>query len=166
MKLLVFLTLAFAALIDGKTYEVYDNEDFHSALKSANPGDTIHLNDGHYNGQFESSRSGSSSAPITLKGSKSAVISSSNYGIYIKGDYWHLEGFKVSDAKKGIILEGASHCVLDNIEVTKIHEEGIHFRQSSQHNILRNSHVHDTGTVTPGYGEGVYIGQAVTKIKS
>ena len=161
MKLVIVLALPFVLSIDCKTIEVSSASELSSALKSVSAGDTIHMHDGKYHGTFEATKSGSSDSPITLTGSKSAVISGSNYGFWLKGDHWVLKGFSVSGAKKGIVLEGASNCVLDSLDVGNIEEEGIHFRTSSAHNILRNSQVHNTGTGTPGFGEGVYIGQAV-----
>ncbi|CAG2118171.1 unnamed protein product, partial [Medioppia subpectinata] len=73
-------------------------------------------------------------------------------------------GFTVSDSLKGIVLEGASHNVIDNVEVKNIKQEGVHFRWGSSDNVLKNSKIHLTGRGTKkdqGFGEGVYIGQAV-----
>lgn len=163
MKFSIVLALTFALTIDCKTIEVSSASELDSALKSVSAGDTIHLHDGKYHGTFESTKSGSEGSPITLTGSKSAVLSGSNYGFWLKGSHWVLKGFSVSGAKKGIVLEGASHCVLDGLDVGNIEQEGIHFRTSSADNILQNSKVHNTGTGTPGFGEGVYIGQAVSR---
>lgn len=162
MKLAITLFLSAVLAIDCKTIEVSSASELQSALHSVNAGDTIHLHDGNYHGTFEATKSGTDDDPITLTGSKKAVLSGSNYGFWLKGSHWVLKGFSVSNAKKGIVLEGASHFILDNLDVGNIKQEGIHFRKSSALNILRNSHVHNTGTETPGFGEGVYIGQAVS----
>ena len=162
MEFTIICFLGLILSINCKTIEVSSAQQLVTALGEVSAGDTIHLHDGQYHGHFESSKSGNSGSSITLTGSKSAVLSGANYGFWLKGSHWVLKGFSVSGAKKGIVLEGASHCILDGLDVGNIEEEGIHFRKSSADNILRNSHVHNTGTTTPGFGEGVYIGQAVS----
>ncbi|CAG2120003.1 unnamed protein product [Medioppia subpectinata] len=44
-------------------------------------------------------------------------------------------------------------------------QEGVHFRYGSSDNTIQNSYIHHTGrgtTKDQGYGEGVYLGQAVS----
>jgi len=134
------------------------------ALERAAAGDRIELADGTYSGQFTATASGTASHPIALCGAGASVLSggniSSGYGFSLKGSHWVLSGFKVTKSGKGIVLDAANHNVMDNLEVYDIGEEGIHFRTFSSDNILRNSHIHDTGRDQPGYGEGVYIGSA------
>ena len=87
----------------------------------------------------------------------------SGYGLWLfNAPYWNLDGFTVSDSKKGIIVDNSPHAVIDGVTVTRTDEEGIHFRRSSSDSVVRNSTVTDTGLVQPGYGEAVYIGSAVS----
>ncbi|CAG2180373.1 unnamed protein product, partial [Oppiella nova] len=79
-----------------------------------------------------------------------------------QADYWVLQGFTVANSKKGIVLDGASNNILEDLEVHDIQQEGIHFRKNSADNILRKSYIHTTGLGDPGFGEGVYIGSAVS----
>ncbi|XP_054157496.1 uncharacterized protein LOC128955840 [Oppia nitens] len=167
MKLLIISSLMTICLLslnaDCKTHEVSNAGQLSSALSSAEPGDSVHLHDGSYHGSFVITRSGSQSAPITLTGSRQAVLSGTKYGLWLKADHWQLKGFTVANSPKGIVLERASHNLLDNLEVHNIKQEGIHLRTSSSDNTLQNSYVHHTGrgdTTDQGYGEGVYIGQA------
>jgi len=146
-----------------KTINVSSASELNDAFSSAAPGDTIHMADGKYHGSFEPTKSGTSSAPITLTGSKGAVISGTKYGFWLKGSHWVLKGFTVADSPKGIVLEGASNNILEDLEVQNIKQEGIHLRASSADNIVRDSYVHHTGRgddTDKGFGEGVYIGQA------
>jgi len=162
MKLII--VLCFVVSVSCKTIEVSDASELSKALSSVSPGDTIHMSDGSYKGSFEPTTSGTESKPITLSGSKKAIISGSKYGFWLKASNWVLKGFAVSDSPKGIVVEGGSNNILDGLEVYNIKQEGIHFRYNSADNILRNSYIHHTGqgsTKDQGFGEGVYIGQAV-----
>lgn len=137
-----------------------------TALAKAKPGMLIQLANGTYKGNFVASTSGSAKLPIALCGGASAVIQSSGgYGVHLQGNYWVLSGFTVTGAEKGIVLDGASNNVLTGLTVTKIEQEGVHFRAASSHNVLRSSHVSYTGQKSPGFGEGVYIGSAESNWK-
>ena len=60
------------------------------------------------------------------------------------------------------MCDEANYNVIDSVTVYNIGEEGIHFRQFSTHNILQNSNISNTGLKTADYGEGVYMGTAVS----
>ncbi|CAG2114970.1 unnamed protein product [Medioppia subpectinata] len=164
MKFALIITLSCIAIYGNcKIIKVCNGDQLHSALSSAAPGDTIRLHDGNYHGSFETNISGTASAPIRLTGSKHAIITGIKYGFWLKADHWVLMGFTVADSQKGIVLEGASHNLIDNVEVHNVTQEGIHFRWGSTDNTLQHSYIHHTGRGTikdQGYGEGVYIGQA------
>ncbi len=141
-----------------------------SALSGAQPGDTIVLASGTYTDNFTVSASGTSSSPIIIQSASStskAILSGggtgSGYALYITGDYIQVKNLKITNAKKGIMLDNANHGLIDGTEVYNIGEEGIHYRDGSSNNILQNSSVHDTGMVTADYGEGVYVGSDVGK---
>jgi hypothetical protein len=148
------------------TVSVDTPDALRAALASAVPGTVIDLADGEY--QFKprlvASASGTKAAPITLRGSRGAVIRTKNasgdYGLHITGDYWRVEGITVAHATKGIVLDGSVGTVLDGVEVYDIGDEAIHFRTCSSDGVLRNSYVHDTGVNSAQYGEGVYVGSA------
>ncbi|XP_054156441.1 uncharacterized protein LOC128954863 [Oppia nitens] len=156
------LLLWLSIQVDGKTIEVGTAKELSDALESVKPGDTIKLADGTYHSKFVAETSGTKSAPITLTGSRKAVLSGSNYGFWLKANHWHLRGFTVTNSNKGIVLDGGNHNLLEELEVHNIKQEGIHFRLHSSDNVLRNSYIHTTGTGSPGFGEGVYIGSAVS----
>ena len=135
-----------------------------TALGAASPGQTIRLEDGLYVGWFVASASGTAAEPITLTGSRAAILSSgstgSGYGLHVKGSHWRISGLTVANSAKGIVLDGSTHTVISNVDVGSIGDEAVHFRRNSSDSILRDSDIHDTGLVQPGYGEGVYIGSA------
>ncbi len=150
-----------------------------AALKAARPGDVINLANGTYKGAFYAIASGTATAPITLTGSRLAVLTNSSgacdpnvpngnvsycgYGFHLnRASYWKLVGFSVASSAKGIVFDSAQHSVIDNVEVRTINLEGIHLRTSSSDNVVQNSFVHDTGKTDPGFGEGLYFGSAIS----
>jgi parallel beta helix pectate lyase-like protein len=141
-------------------------EELRSAMEAAQPGDVIRLSDGEYlfEDRLVAEASGTAEAPITLRGSRAAMIRSRNasgdYGLHITGDHWRVEGITIAHATKGIVLDGSVGTVIDGVEVYDIGDEGVHFRTCSSDGVLRNSFVHDTGRNSAQYGEGVYVGSA------
>ena len=163
----------------GRSVYVSTPAQLSAALASARPGDTIGLAAGTYNGAFYATVSGTASAPITLTGPGTAVLSNTGggcdpnvpsapsgisycgYGLHLnRVSYWHLNGFAVTNSAKGIVLDGSSHNIMDGVQVYGTGAEGVHLRTSSSDNIVQNSGVHDTGRSQPGYGEGLYFGSA------
>jgi hypothetical protein len=108
------------------------------------------------------------SAPITLTGGAGAILVSpgvspgvNGYGLWLDGaPYWRVKGISVADSVKGIVMDASPHVTIDGVTVSNIGYEGVHFRSGSDHGLIENSRVHDTGTTHPEYGEGVYIGSA------
>jgi hypothetical protein len=154
-----------------------DAQSLAAALAAAHPGETIGLADGTYlgdtvrdrsgtePGRFVAKVSGTRDAPIRLCGSRNAVLDGGGpgggYGLHLVGvRYWQLEGFTVSGASKGIVLDGSNHVLIDHVAVTNIGMEGVHFRSFSSDNVLRRSVITHTGVRSPNYGEGVYLGSA------
>jgi F5/8 type C domain len=163
----------------GHTWNVTNAAGLSAALAAVAPGDTIALASGRYDGAFYATTSGTSSRPITLTGPRGAVLSNSTagcdpnvpsapsgitycgYGLHLNGvSYWHLTGFSVSGAAKGIVLDRSSNNTLDSVEVSTIDQEGVHFRTDSSNNLIQRSSIHDTGVTDHGIGEGLYFGSA------
>lgn len=145
---------------------VHTPEELRAAIVAAQPGDVIVLEDGEYrfDDRLVAEPSGTETSPITLRGSRAAIIRTKNasgdYGLHITGDYWRVNGLTVAHATKGIVLDGSVGTILDGVEVFDIGDEGVHFRMCSSDGVLRNSFVHDTGRNSAQYGEGVYVGSA------
>ncbi|MFJ4867864.1 nitrous oxide reductase family maturation protein NosD [Streptomyces sp. NPDC088757] len=144
------------------TIEVTTAAQLKSALTAARPGDTIHLADGTYTGNFKATTPGTSSARITLTGSSRAVLTAGGgYGLHLNGaSYWTVKGLTVTGGQKGIMADSANGVVIDGVTVHGLDMEGVHFRDSSKNGVLRNSRIYDTGNDGRGMGEGVYVGTA------
>lgn len=154
----------------GRTVTVSTADELSAALAAARPGQTIRLSDGAYTGKFVAAASGTDAAPITLTGSRAAVLSSgsleSGYGLHITGSYWQVSGLSVAQSAKGIVLDGSAGTVLSNVDVGSIGSEAVHFRANSTDCTIRDSEIHDTGLAKPGFGEGIYVGSAKSNWKS
>ncbi|MFG2623541.1 right-handed parallel beta-helix repeat-containing protein [Streptomyces sp. NPDC048473] len=133
-----------------------------AALTAAAPGDTIHLADGTYTGNFKATVPGTASARITLTGSAEAVLTADGgYGLYLNGaSYWTVQGITVTGGQKGIMADTATGVVIDSVTVHDLDMEGVHFRKSSKNGVIKNSRIYDTGHDGRGMGEGVYVGTA------
>jgi hypothetical protein len=133
-------------------------------LTHALPGDAIELADGTYAGHFVIARSGTAAAPITLCGSRRAILDgggiTTGYGLALRADHWIVSGFAITDVGVGIMADRANDNVLRGLEVYGIGGEGVHFRTFSSHNTLQASFIHDTGLYVAHDGEGVYVGSA------
>lgn len=160
-----------------QTNKIYvsDTEELKTALENAKAGDEIILAEGEYiysgstpNGyMFTGSADGTEENPVIIRSEnpeKPAVISGSstseNYAFSIQGDWWKIKNIKITNAQKGIVLDNSNHTEIIGCEVYNIGSEGIHFRDNSSYCLAENCYVHDTGVVSQGYGEAVYVGSA------
>lgn len=154
--------------------DVSTTEELFIAMRNAKPGDVIRVASGTYDyttyhgaQKIDTAAAGTQAAPITLTAAdpqNPPVITGNSpengYVIQITGDYWILENLKMTNAQKGIVLDHSHHSVIRNCEVCHIGAEAIAIRDGSSYCIVKDCYIHNTGTVTPGYGEGVYIGSA------
>ncbi len=136
-----------------------------SALSAARPGQTITLAPGTYEGNFVASRSGTAAAPITLCGSRGAVLdgptTSHGYDFYLdRASWWRLEGFTVRGGQKGIVADHADHDLLYGLYVSGTGDEAIHLRSFSSRDTISHSVVRRSGLEVQFFGEGVYVGSA------
>ena len=165
--LFLLLTLSQGIATD-TTIPVTTAAELSQALATAQPGQTIVLADGLYQGGFTITVDGTADQPITLQGSPAAILAgdviTKGYALHLEdADYWLLTGFTVRNAAKGIMLDQAEHNTLDHVTIEQTGQEAIHFRACSASNLLQYSTIRETGVITPGFGEGVYIGSDADK---
>lgn len=140
-------------------------EDLQAALDGADPGDVLQLADTVYADRFTITASGTADAPITLCGTADSILDggspSTGYALHLDGaDHWVLDGFTVTGAAKGVMLDASDRNVLRGLTVHGTGEEGIHVRTHSSDNRIESVTVRDTGRTRAEYGEGIYIGSA------
>lgn len=136
-----------------------------AALSAATPGTVIVMEPGTYSGQFVAKVSGTAEAPITLCGGRDAIISGgsvkSGYAFYLKAvDYWHVIGFTVQGAQKGLVADHVHHSLIQNLFVHDVGDEAIHLREFSTDNSVDGNMIRRTGLNRTFYGEGIYVGSA------
>lgn len=158
------------------TVSVSDAAQLRAALESVNPGDTIELAAGNYDGGFATSRSGTPEAPIRLTAAPGAdrnsvkikgtgIEKGSPYALHLNGaSHWNIENVGFENASKGVVLDRSNHVSLANLNVVYLGEEGVHLRTCSSDNELRDSAISWTGRSNPGIGEGVYVGTAASNL--
>lgn len=138
--------------------------ELEDALAGALPGDLVVLADGIYRGTLEMQVDGVADRRITVCASGDAVIDGgtldTGYAVHITGDHWTVIGLRLRNANKGIVLDGARHAELSNLEIAETGQEAVHFRRHSSDNRLSLTWIHDTGKLVGEYGEGVYVGSA------
>jgi hypothetical protein len=152
--------------LPGRVVNVVNVTQLKAALLDARPGDEIIMADGTYSGKFVVGApvDGTSTKPIVLRGSRNVILDAGSiqtgYVLHLQADHWILKGFTLTNGLKGLMADGANHCVIDSLRVHTIGEEGIHLRKFSSANTIKNCEVSLLGLKTPDYGEGIYIGSA------
>ncbi|GAB3273125.1 right-handed parallel beta-helix repeat-containing protein [Kineosporia babensis] len=147
------------------TVKVATSDQLQKALDTAEPGASIQLADGLYNGEFRTTRDGSAAKPIYLCGSRNAVIDAGaikgGYALHFDGaTNWRVDGFTVRNGQKGVMVDRGRGIGLQNLLVERIGDEAVHLRTSSRRNVVRGLTIRDTGNRKPKFGEGIYIGTA------
>jgi hypothetical protein len=147
--------------------QVGTSEQLRSALRDAAPGAVIGLSDGEYAGTFTATASGTADAPIWLCGGPRAVLRGPGPDdgtvLHLDGTrYWRVVGFTVREGQKGVMADGVRDTVLQDLTVTAIGDEAVHLRTNSTDNVVRGLTVSDTGQRRVKFGEGVYVGSAVS----
>ncbi|MGC4190746.1 MAG: right-handed parallel beta-helix repeat-containing protein [Thermomicrobiales bacterium] len=155
-----------APAANGRSVTVGDGTKLTAALADARPGDVIQMKSGRYLGTFTLEASGTADAPMVLCGPREAVIDGGDigngYALHITGDYLTVRGLSVQRALKGIMLDGANHVTLEYLDVSLTGHEAIHLRAGSSDNLVQFNDIHDTGFKRDKFGEGVYLGSAVS----
>ncbi|GGV45410.1 hypothetical protein GCM10010182_82170 [Actinomadura cremea] len=134
-------------------------------MATATPGTVITIAPGAYDGAWEATVSGTAEEPIWLCGGKDTVLTNGSYkggyGFHLNGaSHWHLFGFSVANARKGVVADSVSGVTIEKLNVHHIGDEAIHLRTHSTHNIVTRNTIHHTGFRREKFGEGVYIGSS------
>lgn len=148
-----------------RTVNVATSAQLATALAGARPGDLIVMAPGTYTGRYSLTPSGTALQPITLYGPRTAIlngggIAASPLTVTVRGSYWVLQGFTITNAYQPLFLIGAQHSTVRGLEIYNIGQEAIHIHTAAKNNLIDNNYIHDTGKTNPQFGEGVYVGSA------
>ncbi|PPK91975.1 hypothetical protein CLV92_11814 [Kineococcus xinjiangensis] len=147
------------------TTTVSSAEELQEALDAARPGDVIELADGTYTGRFVAQVSGTADQPIWLCGGRQAVLQTGStrkgYALHLApAQHWRVVGLTIRNSQKGVVTDGTSGTVLQDLLVEDIGDEAIHLRSHSTGNAVLRNTIRRTGLRKEKFGEGVYIGSA------
>jgi hypothetical protein len=136
-----------------------------AALAAPPPGSVILLADGEYVGNFVGTGAGTSGQPVMLCGGRGAVLDGGGpedgYVLHLdRASYWTVQGFTIRNGQKGVMLDGTTQSVIQNLMVEGIGDEAIHLRRFSSENRVVGNTVAGAGLRKPKFGEGIYIGTA------
>jgi Cellulose binding domain/Bacterial Ig domain/Right handed beta helix region len=170
---LLLLTCA-SASASAATLNVNTVAELQSALANARAGDEIVLAAGatfqYTNGAIEtayfySGANGTSTQPITLRSASSTNLAkirgndvTSKILLRIEGDYWVVKDLEFTNGQKGIVFDNSNYSKAINVVVHDVGMEAIHVRDGSDHVLIDNAWIYNTGLFNPQFGEGVYIG--------
>ena len=155
----------------GPIVTVSTSTELTAALAAAESGQTIKLADGVYRGNTQSGDFNASFVVdvggITITGGRGAVVDGDGpdgrYGLYLSHvSGVTLRGFSVANASKGVVIDASTKVTMDDLAVHDIGAEGVHFRDNTTDSVLQHSQVFATGLSKPQFGEGVYVGSAVS----
>lgn len=134
------------------------------ALATAKAGDVVRLAPAVYKGRFSLTGAiGSAEAPIWICGEPGSVMrgwgTSGGSTLTVRdSSFVTVTGFEVTNSLKGVTVEGSDHVTVSNLNVHTSGEEGIHLLAHTTDSIIAGNRISDTGSITPEYGEGVYVG--------
>ncbi|GAA5166695.1 hypothetical protein GCM10023321_58210 [Pseudonocardia eucalypti] len=141
---------------------MHSSPELTQALAAAKPGDVIQLADGQYRGNFTAKAQGNPGQPITLCGSRNAVLGlAGGYPLHLDGaSNWQLRGFTIRGGQKGLMVDRGRANVIEGLLIEQTGQEGLHLRSASTDNVVRGNEVRRTGLETADLGEGIYVGSA------
>lgn len=139
--------------------------ELQAALDEAKPGQIIDMEDGVYNGHFTIKHGGTVKAPITLRGSREAILQGEAIDrgkslLLENADYWRLEGFSLGHAISGLVLSETDYTLVMGLKITRTGNEALAAKNFSSNNRIMYNFIRQAGLVNPKNGEGYYNGTA------
>ncbi|MGH3799700.1 MAG: NosD domain-containing protein, partial [Pseudonocardiaceae bacterium] len=140
-------------------------DQLRAALAQARPGTVIQLRDGIYPGHFEITTAATADQPITLCGSRAAVLHGGpiedGYTLHLRtANHWRLSGFTIHGGQKGLMVDSTRGALIDGLFIHDVGDEALHLRTASTDNTVQATTIRRTGLRKPKFGEGIYIGSA------
>ncbi|UXP32767.1 Ig-like domain-containing protein [Reichenbachiella agarivorans] len=164
----LFLSLSSQAT----TYNCNTVQQILDALAAVSAGDEIVIASGTYTSSasinaayYYSGANGTASNPITIRGASSSnrphlkgTSISSRTVLRIEGDYWIVKDLEISTGQKGLVFDNSNYSKAIHCSIHTFGNEAVHVRDGSDYVTIDDCSIYDTGNVSPGFGEGVYIG--------
>lgn len=158
--------LATVPCSDSAGQDVSTADQLRAALDQAQPGTVIHLRDGTYSGQFEITTAATADRPITLCGSRAAVldggpVDEDGYTLHLRdADHWRLSGFTIHGGQKGLMIDSTRGALIEGLLIHEVGDEAVHLRTASSDNTVQANTIRRTGLRKEKFGEEIYVGSA------
>jgi hypothetical protein len=144
------ITISSFTVLPTYDYTVSNTTEFLAALTSVTAGETIFLNGGIYaiDNKISLSGSGSSGSEITILGNtegtrakldfSSMPENSSNRGISLEGEYWHIKGIDIYGAgDNGMFISGNNN-LIEFCTFSENKDTGLQIGNGASNNIILN----------------------------
>ncbi len=156
----------FSTFVSAADIHIYAGDSFENAAENLNPGDTLIVHEGTYNGSGRISIQVQATAlapaiiraaageqrPLITRVSGDAVQNTINIE---DADYLTIQGLEISsNGGDGVTVNGSpSYITLEDLLIHDI-SVGLNFRSSMHHLTIRGNHIYNTNDT----GEGMYVG--------
>jgi parallel beta-helix repeat protein len=144
---------------------VYPGNDLNMILNSTEEGDTVLVKPGKYTNVYLSGRKYSEKNPLVVRAFYSDTvfisgntISKGNSLEIINCSYIVIEGLTFINSMRGIYVKNSDHIIIRNNEIYDTGQEGAHIGRSSKYVDITGNKIHNTGQFHPKWGEGIYVG--------
>ena len=144
---------------------VNPNDDLNVILNNAGGGDTVLLKPGTYKNITLSNKKYSGEYPLVIRSYESKPV-------YISGDtiskgcsleiiscsYIAIIGLTFINSMYGIYVKSSDHIIIKNNEIYDTGQEAVHIGRSSRYIDVSGNKIHNTGQFNSKWAEGVYVG--------
>jgi len=144
---------------------VNPGEDLNEILNNTLEGDTVLVKSGTYKNVSLSNKRYSEKNPLVVRayGSDTVFVSgntiSKGSSLEINNcSYIVIEGLTFINAMWGIYVRSSDHIILRNNEIYDTGQEGSHIGRSSHYVDIIGNKIHNTGQFNSKWGEGIYVG--------
>lgn len=151
-KTFLLIALLSARVAFATVYHVAPGDNLATAINKLNPGDELYLASGQYDltSTLKINRNGTATQPILIAAEEGAkpildfrTLALETNGVTVGGNYLYIRGLTIRYAgKKGIFLDKAAYCTLEQLDVYGCCDSGIQLR-SGGNNTVVNCDSHD-----------------------
>jgi hypothetical protein len=156
-----------------RTVNVTNAAQLTAALADATAGDHISIAPGLYTDVKLNltDKAGTAQNPIVIRGPREADIrlgtSETDYGsgyvsYVLRSSFIWLWGVTLRNGPKGLISDESNDNWYKGLKVYNVEQEAVHMRNFSSRNLIEDCTIGQTGLKSPGFGEAMYNGTAVS----
>jgi parallel beta-helix repeat protein len=141
------------------------DNDLNAILNNTKGGDTVLIKSGIYKNVILTDKKYSEKSPLVVRAFDSETVFISGNTIskgcsleMINCCYIVIEGLTFINAMWGIYIKSSNHIIIRNNEIYDTGQEGCHIGRSSQYIDALGNKIHNTGQFNSKWAEGIYVG--------